>query len=94
MQAMQFLNQQVPKQRRTWMPGMMPEEGEPQSSFGSHEFICEVGRLLLFMCKSIQTPRNWRQANHLVFWLRVCRGRCMWSLCTCNAVAKTLRQVL
>ncbi len=45
MQAMQFLNQQVPKQRRGWVPGMMPEEGEQQRSFGSHEFNCEVGQL-------------------------------------------------
>ena len=63
MQAMQFLNQQVPKQRRSWMPGMMPEEVEPQSSFGSHEFNCEVGRLRPFMRKSSQTPRNKGQAN-------------------------------
>ncbi|BDA49260.1 probable selenocysteine insertion sequence-binding protein 2-like at C-terminar half [Coccomyxa sp. Obi] len=40
--AMQFLNQQLPKQRRGLVPGMMQEEGEQQSSFGSHEFYCEV----------------------------------------------------
>lgn len=41
---MQFLNQQLPQNKRRGWPDMMPEE--EQGSFGSHEFTCEVRNLL------------------------------------------------
>jgi hypothetical protein len=47
-QAMQFLNQQLPQNKRRGWPDMMPEE--EQGSFGSHEFSCEVRNLLTPSC--------------------------------------------